>query len=170
MSGSLLPGADHVTNARGFTFGGWVTQSNSGGGLTKITTMPGVANMILQAWWLEDNPSSSSSSSSQTSSEESSALQPITVNFKRTDTGWSGQVPKIYVYVEGGNAINGAWPGGSMTASDNGWYTYSVSGYESLRVIFYVSTTYRDPADMQPGFQALPGTNTYIEGVWTSAI
>lgn len=73
LTGTLLPGADVVTNTRGYEFGGWVTQSNSGGGLIKITTMPGVANMILQAWWLEETSSSSSSSSS--SSESSSSSQ-----------------------------------------------------------------------------------------------
>lgn len=73
-TGTLLPGADRVTNTRGYAFLGWVVQAPTGGGLTMLTQMPGASHMILQAWWNEESTSSSSESSSSSETPSSSEV------------------------------------------------------------------------------------------------
>jgi hypothetical protein len=57
MSGSLLPGSDRVTRALGAKFLGFAMQNPLGGGLQKITKVPGADGVILEAQFGEDGTS-----------------------------------------------------------------------------------------------------------------
>ncbi len=78
--GTPLPDASMISATTGATFVGWVIQSTTGG-LQKITLMPGVANMILQAHFeggegYGQPPSSSEPTTSEPSTSETSISEP----------------------------------------------------------------------------------------------
>lgn len=70
LSGSTLPDETRVTHDFGAPFLGFFIQNSQGGGLQKITTMPGVDNLILEAQFDEGGSTpSETSETSETSSE-----------------------------------------------------------------------------------------------------
>jgi len=173
---SATPGSTLPTPTKpGTTFVSWVYSEDSS--LIRTSVMPAVSDRILFAYYHGDgtlatsltSSSSSSSSSSQSSASSSESIaQNINIYFKNTAAGWTGNTPYIYIYTDSLQQPAGAWPGSLMTAGANGWYSYVLSGYATVKVIFYVSNTYRDPADGVQGFDVYEGNNYYLNGVITT--
>lgn len=165
--GSTLP----TPTKAGTTFVSWVYSEDSS--LIRTSVMPAVSERILFAYYVGDGSlatSIGSSSSSQASSSSSESItQNITIYFKNTAVGWAGIAPHLYAYIPSPfSEPAGAWPGALMTAEANGWYSYVLSGYTTAKVIFYISTTVRDPADGAPGFDVFEGNNYYLNGVMST--
>jgi len=162
--GSTLP----TPTKQGTTFVSWVYSEDSS--LIRTSVMPAVSDRILFAYYHGDGTlatgiSSSSSSSSQSSASSSvSVAMDINIYFKNTTAGWTGNTPSIYIY-SGALQPAGAWPGSLMTVGANGWYSYVLSGYTTAKVMFFVSATYRDPANDAEGFDVYEGSNYYLNGV-----
>ena len=68
LSGSELPGATRVTHDLGAAFIGFFMQNPQGGGLQKITKMPGVQGLVLEAAF-EETTSSEDPTTSETPDE-----------------------------------------------------------------------------------------------------
>lgn len=76
--GSTLPGPDKITSTSGASFIGWVVP-NDIGGLQKLTSVPSVAGLILQAHFANDDAISETTSGNSSSNEISTTegqLQP----------------------------------------------------------------------------------------------
>ena len=76
-----------------------------------------------------------------------------TIHFKG---GWSN-TPYVYIYSGTNTEHAGAWPGKTMTAESNGWYSYTLpdeAGKEAM-VIFNTGKNGSDryPADQEPGIK-----------------
>ena len=76
-----------------------------------------------------------------------------TIHFKG---GWSN-TPYVYIYSGTNTEHAGAWPGKTMTAESNGWYSYTLpdeAGKEAM-VIFNTGENGSDryPADQKPGIK-----------------
>ena len=76
-----------------------------------------------------------------------------TIHFKG---GWSN-TPYVYIYSGTNTEHAGAWPGKTMTAESNGWYSYTLpdeAGKEAM-VIFNTGQngSERYPADQEPGIK-----------------
>ena len=76
-----------------------------------------------------------------------------TIHFKG---GWSN-TPYVYIYSGTNTEHAGAWPGTTMTAESNGWYSYTLpdeAGKEAM-VIFNTGEngSERYPADQEPGIK-----------------
>jgi hypothetical protein len=157
----------------GTTFVSWVYSEDSS--LVRTAVMPAVSDQILFAYYHGDgtlatgsSAVSSSSSQSSASSSDSIALN-ITIYFKNTAAGWTGNTPYIYIYISSPfSEPAGPWHGSLMSAGANGWYSYVLTGYATAKVIFYVSTTVRDPADNVAGFDVYEGNNYYLNGVMST--
>ncbi len=90
------------------------------------------------------------------------------IAYLKLPSGW-GSTVYCYAYDSATETVkNAAWPGVLMTSLGNGIYKYEVPDtIESPRVIFYNSSTYRYPADSQPGL-LLSGSMIYADGVWST--
>ncbi|WP_082451871.1 starch-binding protein [Paenibacillus ihuae] len=89
----------------------------------------------------------------------------ITVHYYKP-TAWG--TPNIYYYDETvtPTKTGGAWPGTVMTNEGNGWYSYTISGWDKAYVIFN-SNGQQIPAAQQPGY--LVTQNSWIkDGVITA--
>jgi alpha-amylase len=76
--------------------------------------------------------------------------QSFTVHFYNP-TGWS--TPNIYFYDETvtPKKENATWPGTAMSSEGNGWYFYTITGWDNAYVMFN-SNGKQTPAANQPGY------------------
>ncbi|GIP15234.1 alpha-amylase [Paenibacillus montaniterrae] len=70
--------------------------------------------------------------------------------------------PNIYYYDDSTAPVKegAAWPGTAMTNQGNGWYSYTIKGWDRARVIFN-SNGQQTPAAQQPGY--LLANNAWIK-------
>ncbi|PJI09778.1 MULTISPECIES: chitobiase/beta-hexosaminidase C-terminal domain-containing protein [Clostridium] len=84
----------------------------------------------------------------------------VTVHFKNP-SGWGA--PYVYYYDASGN--KGAnWPGIKMTSEGNGWYSYTIQGWTTAKVLFTDGTN-QTPGKNQPGLD-VTGEEWYENGIW----
>ncbi|MDE7390501.1 MAG: starch-binding protein, partial [Lachnospiraceae bacterium] len=71
--------------------------------------------------------------------------------------------PNIYYY-KNDNDTGPAWPGEQMESEGNNWYKFTITKYNSAKVIFNGGNS-QIPAQNQPGFD-VTGIMLYKNGVW----
>ena len=75
--------------------------------------------------------------------------------------GWG--TPNIYYYLND-NDTGKAWPGEEMDSEGDNWYSFTITKYDSAKVLFN-SGSNQIPAQNQPGLDA-SGIMWYKDGVW----
>ncbi|KHD38394.1 alpha-glucosidase [Clostridium acetobutylicum] len=84
----------------------------------------------------------------------------ITVHFKNP-SGWGE--PYVYYYTSSGQTGPG-WPGVKMNSDGNGWYSYTINGLSSAKVLFNDKIN-QTPGRNQPGYD-VTGEEWYENGTW----
>ena len=78
-------------------------------------------------------------------------------------SSWGNDV-KIYYYSNDGNAtVANSWPGTSMKDIGQGYYSYTITNMENVRVIF-TNGSYQYPGNNQPGIVATGGQKLICDG------
>ncbi|MEE1056417.1 MAG: starch-binding protein [Acutalibacteraceae bacterium] len=71
--------------------------------------------------------------------------------------------PYIYYYYDG--QTNPQWPGVPMTSESNGWYSYTISNYSTIKVIFSNNGADQYPAQNQEGL-LVSGEKWFKSGIF----
>lgn len=83
---------------------------------------------------------------------------PIKISFKKP-TNWNDTV-KIYYYSNDEDEVElKAWPGCSMQNDGGGWFSYTITDMDDVRVLFTDGTSRQEPAFLQPGYEVKEGQN-----------
>lgn len=87
--------------------------------------------------------------------------EPIEIRFQ-PPSSWSDSV-HIYYYTDDERYIeHSSWPGEAMTAQDDGWYTYTVSDMDNIRILF-TDETRQLPSLLQEGQPAQSGQSLIFQ-------
>lgn len=83
---------------------------------------------------------------------------PIKISFKKP-TNWNDTV-KIYYYSNDEDEVElKAWPGYAMQNDGGGWFSYTITDMDDVRVLFTDGTSRQEPAFLQPGYEVKTGQN-----------
>lgn len=85
----------------------------------------------------------------------------ITIHFYKP-SDW--QSANIYYY-KSTIDTEAAWPGEAMTSEGDGWYSYEISKYDTVKVIFNDGKGNQIPSKNTPGFD-VTGQKWYKDGQW----
>ena len=70
----------------------------------------------------------------------------VTIHYYN-ENNW--QSPYLYYYADNNNPV--AWPGVAMTSDGDNWYSYTVSNFDEIRIIFSNNGSNQYPAQNEPG-------------------
>lgn len=84
----------------------------------------------------------------------------ITVHYYN-ENNWEN--PYVYCYLN--NDEEYSWPGKKMSADGNNWYSYTINGFEQVRVIFSNNGNNQIPGQNQDGY-LIQGEKWYCLGSW----
>ena len=70
----------------------------------------------------------------------------VTIHYYN-ENNW--QSPYLYYYADNNNPV--VWPGVAMTSDGDNWYSYTVSNFDEIRVIFSNNGSNQYPAQNEPG-------------------
>ncbi|WP_084065126.1 starch-binding protein [Paenibacillus stellifer] len=110
--------------------------------------------------------SNASKTTTKTFTFTKQTAQALTVHYYKPSS-WG--TPNIYYYDDTvtPTKIGAAWPGAAMTSEGNGWYSYSISGWSTAKVIFN-SGSNQVPAAQQAGY-SVSGESWIKDGVITTS-
>lgn len=81
---------------------------------------------------------------------------PIKISFKKP-VNWNDTV-KIYYYSNDEDEVElKAWPGYAMQNDGGGWFSYTITDMDDVRVLFTDGTSRQEPAFLQPGYEVKTG-------------
>lgn len=86
----------------------------------------------------------------------------ITVHYHNYDN-WNN----VNIYYYDGERTGNDWTGNPMTSDGDGWYTYKIYGFESVKVLFNNGGNIQIPGQYEPGFD-VSGEMWYRNGEWTT--
>lgn len=86
----------------------------------------------------------------------------ITVHYHNYDN-WDN----VNIYYYSGDKTGSDWTGNPMTADGDGWYSYTIYGFDSVKVLFNNGGNIQIPAQNEPGFD-VSGEMWYRNGEWTT--
>lgn len=85
------------------------------------------------------------------------AADPIKILFKKP-TNWNDKI-RIYYYSNDEDEVQlKGWPGYTMQNDGNGWFSYTITDMDDVRILF-TDGTLQEPALLQPGFEVKSGQN-----------
>ncbi|SDF66291.1 alpha-amylase [Fontibacillus panacisegetis] len=132
---------------------------------TKVTIGAGDADGTTYTLNVTAIGSTTNTTKTYTFKKQQSQGQLFTVKFYKP-SNWG--TPNIYYYDESVSPtkIGTIWPGVAMQDDGNGWYSYTISGWDKANVIFN-SNGQQTPGSSQPGY--FVNTNSWIkDGVITT--
>lgn len=126
---------------------------------TNITIGAGDANGSTYTLIVTASNSSKSTTKTYSFTKQQTQEQSFTVRFYKP-SNWG--TPNIYLYDESVSPTRqgAAWPGVAMQNDGNGWYSYTISGWDKANVIFN-SNGQQTPGSGQTGY--LVTTNSWIK-------
>lgn len=84
------------------------------------------------------------------------AAYPIKISFKKP-TNWNDSV-KIYYYSNDEDEVElKYWPGYAMHNDGGGWFSYTITDMDDVRLLFTDGTSRQEPALLQPGYEVKSG-------------
>lgn len=86
----------------------------------------------------------------------------ITVHYHNYDN-WSN----VNIYYYDGERTGNNWTGNPMISDGDGWYTYKIYGFDSVKVLFNNGGNIQIPGQYEPGFY-VSGEMWYRNGEWTT--
>lgn len=94
------------------------------------------------------------------SSQQNNASNELTVHYYN-ENQWKN--PYIYCYLN--NNEEHSWPGKSMSDDGEGWYSYTVNGFDRVKVIFSDKGNNQNPGQNQEGY-LVESDMWYCSGNW----
>ena len=86
----------------------------------------------------------------------------ITVHYHNYDN-WNN----VNIYYYDGERTGNDWTGNPMISDGDGWYTYKIYGFDSVKVLFNNGGNIQIPEQYEPGFD-VSGEMWYRNGEWTT--
>lgn len=86
----------------------------------------------------------------------------ITVHFHNYNN-WNN----VNIYYYDGERTGNNWTGNPMISDGDGWYTYKIYGFDSVKVLFNNGGNIQIPGQYEPGFD-VSGEMWYRNGEWTT--